>query len=342
MAQKENRQLMVSPSPHVSKALSTRAVMFDVIIALVPAMLAAGYYFRLYAAGLLVTCVLSCVAAEWLWNRFAQRPNSLSDLSAVVTGIILAMSLPPELPLWAAAIGSAFAIIIGKMVFGGLGSNVFNPAMVGRTFMAASLGVLMTTWTVPATVDPELPKVEQANITDARTQATPLAWSKMAVKNELGADTYNKQNFKYTLTGEIGGSLGETSAIALMIGGAFLLIRRTINWRVPAGMLGAVLIFAGIAYMIDNYAYVQPLFHLTSGAMLLGAFFIATDPVTMPLTKKGMWTFGIGVGVLTMLIRVVGEYPEGLMYAILIMNAVTPLIDRYFKLVPAGGKPGAK
>lgn len=314
--------------------------MIDVAIGLVPAMAAAGYYFRFHAAILISTCVLSCVAAEWLCDRVRKKPSSLDDFSAVVTGIILALSLPPRLPIWAAVVGSAFSIAIGKMAFGGLGANIFNPAMVGRTFLSVSFGVLMTSWTVPATMDPAMPAIAQENALNVRTQATPLAWSKLAIKNDLGADIYGEQQFAATVTGEIGGCLGETSVIALLIGGLYLLIRRTISFHIPSAVLAAAFAFASIAYFVDSYVYVQPFFHLTSGGLLLCAFFIATDPVTAPLTRRGMWLFGIGVGTITMLIRIVGEYPEGVMFSVLLMNAVTPLIDRLFRRIPAGGKPG--
>ncbi len=314
--------------------------MIDVIIGLAPAMAAAVYFFRMHALILIIACTISCVAAEWLCNLIRKKPNSLDDFSAVVTGIILALSLPPGLPVWAAVIGGFFSITIGKMVFGGLGGNIFNPAMAGRTFLTVSFGILMTSWTVPVSIDPAMPAVAQDNILDSRTQATPLAWSKLAIKNELGADTYSREQFKATIIGETGGCLGETSVIALLIGGLYLLIRRTINFHIPLAVFAAAFIFSGIAYLVDSFVYVQPFFHLTSGGFFLCAFFIATDPVTAPLTRRGMWVFGIGVGALTMLIRIVGEYPEGIMFSILIMNALTPLIDRLFKRIPAGGKPG--
>jgi len=333
------RDIRVSCAPHISERYSTRSVMIDVIIGLAPAMVAAGYYFRMHALILIAACVISCVAAEWLCNLIRKKPNSLDDFSAVVTGIILALSLPPDLPVWAAVIGGVFSITIGKMVFGGLGSNIFNPAMVGRAFLTVSFGVLMTSWAVPASIDPAMPAVAQENILNARTQATPLAWSKLAIKNELGADIYSEKQFLSTITGEVGGCLGETSVIALLIGGFYLLIKRTISYHIPLAVLAAAFVFAGIAYLIDSFVYVQPFFHLTSGGLFLCAFFIATDPVTAPLTRRGIWVFGIGVGALTMLIRIVGEYPEGVMFSVLLMNALTPLIDRLFKQVPAGGKP---
>ena len=337
-----SENITVSSAPHISKPLSTRTVMIDVIIGLVPAMAAAGYYFRIYALILIPTCVISAVATEWLYNIIRKKPNSLGDYSAVVTGIILALSLPPSLPVWAAIIGSVFAVAIGKMVFGGLGANIFNPAMVGRAFLTASFSMIMTTWTVPATIDAKMPKIAPENMLHTRTQATPLWWSKKAIEDKNGAKIYNEQQFRATFTGEVGGCLGETSTIALLIGGLYLLIRRTINPSLPLAVLISAFIFATIVYLIDSDAYVQPVFHLTSGAMLLCAFFIATDPVTAPLTTKGMWIFGIGVGTITMLIRIVGKYPEGVMYAVLLMNAITPLIDRFCKLVPSGGKPSVK
>jgi len=341
--------ITVSSSPHISKPLSTRKVMVDVIIGLVPAIVAAGIFFRFYALILIGTCLISAVVTEWLCNVIRRKTNpaeSLGDFSAVVTAIILALSLPPALPFWVAIIGTVFAIAIGKMVFGGLGANIFNPAMAGRTFLTASFGLMMTTWTVPATIDSDMPKIGAAAVDGqsqatilATTQATPLAQSKDAIKDEIGADDVNKQLLWGLFLGQTGGCLGETSAMALLLGGAYLLIRRTISLHIPMAVLISAFVFATIAFVIDPDAYVSPLVHLTSGGMLLCALFIATDPVTAPLSTKGMWIFGIGVGSLTMLIRIVGEYPEGVMFSVLLMNAVTPLIDRFCKLVPAGGKP---
>jgi electron transport complex protein RnfD len=331
--------IRVSCAPHISQRLSTREIMIDVIIALAPAMAAAGYFFRFYALILISVCVISAVVTEWICNIIRKKPSSLGDFSAVVTGIILALSLPPALPVWAAVIGSGVAIAIGKMVFGGLGSNIFNPAMVGRAFLTVSFGILMTTWTVPAAINAKMPKISPEQKVDTRTQATPLAWSKTAIKDKSGAKIYDEEQFKATFIGNVGGCLGETSAIALLIGGLYLLLRRTINIHIPLAVILSAFVFATIAYLINSNAYVQPIFHLTSGGMLLGAIFIATDPVTAPLTRKGQWLFGAGVGLITMLIRIVGEYPEGVMYSVLLMNSVTPLINRLFKLTPAGGKP---
>jgi len=346
-------KITVSPAPHISQDLSTRGVMGDVIIALVPAIAAAVWFFRFQAVWVIATCVLSCMASEWICNVIRKKPNSLGDLSAILTGLILAFSLPPTIPLWAAAIGSAFAIVIAKMLFGGLGCNVFNPAMAARAFMAASLGALMTTWTVPATMGEVHCKGQEANALAAihaentydgsngeiaLTQATPLAWAKSAQKGKADVQLVN-QMVKPTFYGGVGGCLGETSVLALLIGGVYLLIRKTISFHIPAAVLIAAAAFVGIFYLISPDKYANPAFHLFSGGMLICAFFIATDPVTAPLSVKGMWIFGVGVGALVMLIRLIGELPEGVMYAVLIMNALTPLIDRACKLMPAGGKP---
>ena len=330
-------KIKVSPAPHISQKLSTRGVMLDVIIGLMPALAAAVFYFRQRAVTVISVCVIACMVFEWLCNVIRKKPNSLSDLSAIVTGLILAFSLPPAAPWWMCIIGSGFAIVISKMLFGGLGSNVFNPAMAARAFLTASFGMLMTTWTVPVTVDAHMPQIS-ANNTVAVTQATPLAWAKQAIRGTANVTEANSM-LEGTFWGNVGGCLGETSALALLIGGGYLLIRRTITFHTPVAVLIAAFVFAEIFHLIDPEKYSIPLVQLCGGGMLLCAFFIATDPVTAPLTTKGMWIFGFGVGALIMLIRFVGEYPEGVMYAILIMNAVSPLIDRACKLIPAGGRP---
>ena len=340
--------ITVSPSPHISQPRSTRSIMLDVIIALIPAVLAACLFFMISAVILIAVCIVSCMVTEWLCNLIRKKPNSLGDLSAVVTAIILALSLPPAVPFWVAIIGSAFAIAIGKMVFGGLGSNIFNPAMVSRAFLSACFGMLMTTWTLPMVEwkDSKLnfykdtatiPAAKTDATTSPTTKATPLAWSKQAIKGK-GKATMASSQLNATFFGQTGGCLGETSALALLIGGAYLLIKRTITLHIPLAVLASAYAFGAMGYLINPVAYMPPLMHLTTGGMLLCAFFIATDPVTAPLTTKGMWIFGIGVGGIIMLVRMVGEYPEGVMYAVLLMNAVTPLIDRFCKIIPAGGK----
>lgn len=341
-------ELRVSFGPHVRRSLSTRRVMLDVLIGLAPALAAAGYFFRVHAVVLVSVCVMTALVTEWICNWIRGRSallESLTDLSSVVTAVILALSLPPALPWWAAMIGTAFAVGVGKMAFGGLGSNIFNPAMVGRTFLTASFGALMTTWTVPATLDPNMPAISAAQV-DARTQATPLAWAKQARKLRISSPRASRsaasevdRSIRSALLGEEGGCLGETSALVLILGGVYLLVRGTIGFIIPTAVLLGAMAFSGAAYAMNPQASILPWSHVLSGGLLLCAFFIATDPVTCPLTPLGQWIFGIGVGVLTLLIRVVGEYPEGVMYAVLLMNACTPMIDRYCTLVPAGGRP---
>ena len=359
----EMNKLIVSPAPHISRPLSTRMVMLDVIIGLSPAIAAGLYYFRTKAAVLIVTAVLSCVITEYLCCKLRGKKSTVGDLSAVVTGIILAFSVPPAIAPAYLIIGSVFCIAIGKVVFGGLGDNPFNPAMLGRAFMTACFGMAMTTWTVPASVLPDMPVVSAANVAvsgestfhdssealDAITQATPLAWVKQAIKTRNLKDAAKivkaqlpDSQLKATLIGYTGGCIGETSAVALVLGGIYLLLRRTITWVVPVSVLGSAFIFAEIAYAINPSAFVNPLLHITAGGMLLCAFFIATDPVTNPVTRKGRAIFGCGVGILIMIIRFYGAYPEGVMYAILVMNAVSPLIERMCKRKPYGGVPDAK
>jgi len=334
-------KITVSPAPHISQPLSTRRVMLDVIIGLALPVIAAWWFFEKYAEIVLVASVASCLAGEAIVNWMRKRPNSLGDLSAMVTGIILALSLPPMAPWWVAVMGGLFATMIVKMPFGGLGYNIFNPAMAARVFLTACFGVLMTTWTVPATIQDEGLKVVSASNTQAVTQATTLGWSKMILKGQKNADEINPL-IKMSFFGNEGGCLGETSALAILIGGAYMLIRKTITWRIPFAVLISAAVVAAIAWLIKPTAYVNPLVHLIGGGMMLCAFFIATDPVTSPLTAKGEWIFGVGVGVLIMLIRLLGEYPEGVMFAVLIMNSLTPLIDRFCRLVPAGGIPHVK
>lgn len=336
-------KITVSPAPHISQKLSTRRVMADVLIGLLPAVIAAGVFFRWRALALIGVCAAVCAATEWVCNRIRRQPATIGDLSAVVTGVILALSLPPAAPFTVAVVGSVFAIAIAKMVFGGLGSNIFNPAMAARAFLTASFGAAMTTWTVPATIDPTLPTIKASNVS-AITQATPLAWSKAVQKGAAPQEVIQTipQQIRASFWGNVGGCLGETSALALLIGGGYLLVRRTITWHTPAAVLAAAAFVAVLYALFKPQASVHPLLHLTSGGLLMGAFFIATDPVTAPLSSRGMLIFGAGVGLLIMLIRLLGEYPEGVMYAVLIMNGISPLIDRFCKLIPAGGEPNVQ
>lgn len=329
------RLWQVKSSPHVSDRLTTPRVMIDVLIALAPAMVAALFLFRGYALLVMVSCIAGAVAAEALANKLTNRANSLGDWSAVVTGLILAFCLPPNFPFYFAFLGGAVSTGIGKMVFGGLGANIFNPAMMGRAFLTACFGTMMTSWTEPQTLF-ALGSVE------AVTQATPLGIAKAILK--VGGDADKVRELTSLLpkmfVGTTAGSLGETSGLAILLGGAWMLIRRTITWHIPVGVLIGALLFAVPAWLISPETVANPLVHLLGGAMLFGAFIIATDPVTCPFSPLGRFLFGVGVGLLTMLIRVVGGYPEGFMYAILLMNSITPFMDNWFATKPLGLEGG--
>jgi len=309
----------VAPGPHiVNTTLTTRKMMLDVVIGLVPVLIAAGIVFQLYALQQIAVCVASCLAAEAMFMSLRRRPVTLVDFSAVVTGLILALSLPGTAPWYVGVIGSFAAIGLGKVVFGGLGQNIFNPAMVGRAFVMIAFAHLLgaTAYQNPA-----------ANV-QAITQATP-----MQVFKQTGA----VEPLWNLFLGNTNGSLGETSALACLIGGLYILLRRTASWEIPAGLIGAVAVLAGLQNALHPQASWTVLHHLLGGALLFGAFFIATDPVSSPLTPKGKFIFGIGIGVLVMLMRTFSSYPEGVMFAVLLMNALVPLINRWTVPRPVGG-----
>jgi electron transport complex protein RnfD len=297
--------------------------MFDVVIAMLPVFAASLMFYHGRAIILTVATVAACLATEAVANLMrGRKQNSLLDGSAVLTGMILAFSLPPSLPAYMAAIGGVVGIALGKMIFGGLGQNLFNPAMVGRAFLMACFPVALTTWVEPSTLTLIGP--------DAVTKATPLAVAKFHSGEMAGL--WN------LFVGRVGGSLGETSALACLIGGIYLLVRKTADWRQPAGMLAGVVVFAAIAHHFNPDKCAGVLYHLNSGALMFGAFFIATDYVGAPITPKGRFIFGVGVGLLTMVVRLYGGYPEGVMFAVLMMNALTPLIERWTVPEPFGGR----
>ena len=306
----ENK-LVVSPSPHIHSGDSIPKNMYGVLIALIPAFLVSLYVFRLDAVLITVFSVLFCVGFEYLITKFIlKKEPTISDGSAILTGVLLAFNLPSNLPLWILAIGALAAIGIGKMSFGGLGNNIFNPALVGRIFLLISFPAQMTTWPVPAVA-----------ATDAVTSATVLA--------NLKFNPDNLPSLTHMLLGIEGGSLGEISALALLLGLGYMLWKKIITWHIPTAILGTVAIFSGILYLIDPIPLHHPLIHLFSGGLLLGAIFMATDYVTSPLTKKGMLIYGFFIGIITMCIRLWGAYPEGMSFAIVLMNGFTPLINYY-------------
>ncbi|MCU0612840.1 MAG: RnfABCDGE type electron transport complex subunit D [Candidatus Eisenbacteria bacterium] len=305
----ENPTLELASSPHLRDRDSVPAIMYAVVIALVPAVLASVMFFGLTALLNILVCVATGVATEWVFCRARNRPSGLRDGSTVVTGLLLALVLPPRIPIQILVVGSAVSIALGKMIYGGLGSNIFNPALIGRAFLMACYPVPLTTWTKP-TGFPGLAAV---------TGATPLGMFKF--ERQL-------TGIGQLFWGNVGGSLGETSALAILLGAAYLFIRRVISWHIPAVMIGTVAVFTGIMHAANPGAYASVPFHLLSGGLLIGAFFMATDMVTSPTTHKGQMVFGIGAGLIVVLIRLWGGYPEGVMYGILFMNALTPLINR--------------
>ncbi len=319
-------KLLISGSPHVNGGDSIDKVMRGVIYAMLPALLVSFWFFGLGAIYVTLVAVLACVAFEWLIQKFILKEEpTISDGSAIVTGILLAFNLPSNLPLHIIIIGAMVAIGVGKMSFGGLGKNPFNPALVGRVFLLISFPVDMTSWPVPG-------KFPTA-IADAVTGATPLGVLKEGVGKGASIDSLMTEVPGYVemLLGVQGGCIGEVSALALLIGGLYMLYRKIITWHIPVAFIGSVLVFTGILWLIDPSQYVNPLFHLMTGGMMLGVFFMATDMVTSPMSKNGQLIFGAGVGIITIIIRVFGAYPEGVSFAILIMNAFVPLINSSIK-----------
>lgn len=318
----ENK-FIVSPSPHIHGGDSISKNMYGVLIALIPAFLVSLYFFGVGALVVTLTSVIACVLFEYLIQKFLYKKQpTIGDGSAILTGLLLAFNLPSNLPVWIIVIGALAAIGIGKMSFGGLGNNIFNPALVGRVFLLISFPAQMTTWPVPG----KFP----LTYTDAETGATVLS----GLKQHAG----DLPSYADLLIGNMGGSIGEVGAIALLLGLVFMLVRKIITWHIPVSIIGTVAIFTGIMYLIDPVTYANPLIHILSGGLLLGAIFMATDYVSSPMSTNGMLIYGVGIGVITTVIRLFGAYPEGMSFAILIMNALTPLINTYVKPKHFGGK----
>jgi len=318
--------LTISGSPHVYSDTSVRRIMWGVVIALIPAMLVSFWYFGIGAVILTISAVVFCVLTEYLLQRFVLKETSaIQDGSAVVTGLLLAFNVPSNLPVWELLIGSIVAIGIAKMSFGGLGKNPFNPALIGRVFLLISFPVDMTSWPEPIT--------NRLVLTDAITGPTTLGILKEGIANgeTVSRISASLPSYQQMFMGDIGGSLGEVSALALILGGLYMIFKKIITWHIPISYILTVFVFSGILYLSDPEHYIDPVFHLLAGGLMLGAIFMATDMVTSPMTYKGMIVFGVGCGFLTVLIRVFGAYPEGVSFAILIMNACVPLINRGFK-----------
>lgn len=321
------KQLLVSSAPHIHGKENTRNLMRDVIIALIPAVLVSIYYFGFAAIKLVLVGVISCMLVEFLIQKFLLKGKcTICDCSAALTGVLLALNLPPNSPWWLMVIGAIVAIGVAKMTFGGLGQNLFNPALVGRVFLLVSFPVLMTDWTAPASFF-------GATI-DAASGATPLALVKEAVAagTPISEIFANNPSLSYSqlLFARVG-SAGEVSAIALLLGFVYLLVRRVIKPHITLSIWATVFVFSGILWLCNPDQFTDPIFNLLTGGMLLGSIFMATDYVTSPMSDKGMVIFGVGIGIITILIREFGAYPEGISFAILIMNATVPLINMYVK-----------
>jgi len=303
-------KLKLASSPHIHSRWSTLQAMWLVVIAIVPTVITAVLFFGFYQLVIIAVSIAFAVGTEATIKVIRKRNLSIKDGSALITGLLLGLILPPNFSLSSTAIGAIVAIAIGKEVFGGLGYNIFNPALVGRAFLQAAFPVPMTTWTQPNFA------------VDGVSSATPLSAFKF--------DTVLTKSQNLIL-GNVGGSIGETSAIAVLVGGTFLIAIGIVNWRIPISTILGMIIFSGIFWLIDPSKYPTPLFEIFAGGFLFGAFFMATDWVTSPLTNKGMWIFGFGISLVLILIRLFGGLPEGVMYSILLMNAFVPLINKFTK-----------
>ena len=337
MSQLENR-LFVSSSPHVSSGVSTPRIMWTVVASLVPAAAWSVYLFGLPALKVIVATTLFCVAAEAVCCALARKPMTIRDGSAALTGLILALTLPPGLPLWISAVGAFVAVVVTKVFFGGLGQNLFNPAMTARVFLLIAFPGAMTFWLVPRgtgdslygqpvtayDADGKIVQLDSGQF-DTITAATPLG-----LLQEQGADAVTAlSGGQEVFVGWVNGSLGETSALFLLLGGVFLLWRKIITWHIPVSFFATVAIFAAVTNAVDGARYAGPVFHLFTGGVMIGAWFMATDYVTSPMHPVGKLIFGAGCGVLTMVIRLWAGYPEGVSFAVLLMNAAVPIIDSY-------------
>ena len=318
MTDYKNLKLIASSSPHIRSNENTRSIMLDVIIAMLPALIWAIYNFGFKALISVVVSVVACLFWEWLYRKLLKKPQAIGDLSAVVTGMLLAFVCPPELPWWTLIIGAFFSIVVVKQLYGGIGCNFLNPALAGRAFLLASYATAMTSWAIPR-IRP-----------DVTSAATPLQ-----IMKEGTVEAFTTLTSNYSVSdmflGKIGGSLGEVSSLCLLVGGVFLLIRKVISWHTPVAYIGTVAILTLIAAPAGISGVDYMLYNVFGGGLMLGAIFMATDYATSPVTKPGQLIFGIGCGLLTCFIRRFGSYPEGVCYSILIMNCTTWLLDKYIR-----------
>ena len=318
MTDYKNLKLIASSSPPLRSNEDTRSIMLDVIIALLPAMGWSIYCFGIKALVLTLVSVVSCVFFEWAYRKLMKKSCMVGDLSAVVTGMLLSFVCPVDLPWWVIIIGAFFSIVVVKQLYGGIGCNFLNPALAGRAFLLASYATAMTTWAIP--------KIRP----DVTSAATPMAIMKEGTE-EAFTTLMSNYSIGDMFIGKVGGSLGEVSALCLLVGGVYLLIRKVISWQIPVAYIGTVAVLTLIAAPagMDNVQYM--LYNVFGGGLMLGAIFMATDYATSPVTKPGQLIFGIGCGLLTCFIRRFGSYPEGVCYSILIMNCTTWLLDKYIR-----------
>lgn len=315
--------LKISTAPHMNSSVTTQIIMRDVIIAMIPAVLAALIFFGIGALKVILTAIAGCVLCEYLICKYLLKTkNSTTDYSAIITGLLLAFNLPSNMPIWMILVGCFVSIAIAKMAFGGLGKNIFNPALVGRVFLFVSFPVQMTSWPKPEFL-------KFFNL-DVETSATTLGILKhLDAESSATQLSRNLPNYWQMFVGDIGGCIGEVSSVALIIGLFYMLYRKIITWHIPFYYIATVFMFNGIMWLISDNIQVEPVTQILSGGLLLGAIFMATDYVTSPMSKKGQVIFAVGCGLLTVIIRLYSAYPEGVSFAILIMNAFVPLIDRY-------------
>ncbi|NNJ56020.1 MAG: RnfABCDGE type electron transport complex subunit D [Bacteroidia bacterium] len=324
-----NKTLNINTSPHIKMGISTDVIMRNVVWAMLPIAAFAVYSFGWSALLVMLTTTGACVLTEHLLCKYSKKESTISDWSAIITGLLLGLTLPPAFPLWMAFVGGVLAIALGKYAFGGLGSNVFNPALIGRVVLQAAFPVAITTWT-PAMLTDRFTSIASSTFTfpfmtpkvDGLTGATPLSAFKF---DNIGTASQD------LALGMTSGSLGETCSVLILLGGAYLVFRNMMNWRIPASILLTVFVFSGLFYLMDSTLYPSPMFMLFSGGLMLGAVFMASDMVASPITPIGVWVYGFAIGALVVVIRLWGGQPEGVMYAILLGNALSPQIDKLIR-----------
>src|SRR6056297_2450753 len=317
-------KLIVSPSPHAHTAENVPKLMYGVMVSLLPAFAVSVWFFGIGMLIVTTVSVVSCVLFEYLIQKYILKvqPTHL-DGSAALTGLLLAFCLPTNIPFWMVIIGALVAIGVGKMTFGGLGNNIFNPALVGRVFLFISFPVAMTSYPEPG---------QWLKYTNATTGATPLGIMSEGLGEQTASELMQEvPGYMDLFIGNMMGSAGEIAALALLLGLVYMLVKKIITWHIPVTVLGSVAVFTGILWLIDPSSFADPLFHLLTGGLMLGAIYMATDYVTSPMSRKGMVIYGVLIGILTVVIRVFGAYPEGVQFAILIMNAFVPLLNKYIK-----------